>query len=87
MSFDWRTGRYHWSNTALEAQFWKIPASTSIPWLVCLFYPRMNTLYFALIFTIVLTVLQWKFKMTPLDACRRIRVLITGRVKNTKKLL
>lgn len=86
MSFKWDTGRYHWSNSALEAQFWKIPASTSIPWLVLTMYPRMSMFYFALFFTLVLSILQWKFKMTPLDACRRIKVLITGRIKGTKEL-
>lgn len=86
MSFEWGSGRYHWSNSALEPQFFKIPASTSISWMIVLFYPRVFTLIFALFFTLLLAILQWKFKMTPLDALRRIRVLLTGRVKNTRKL-
>ncbi|MCP2041873.1 hypothetical protein L1281_002491 [Neisseria sp. HSC-16F19] len=79
-------GRYHWSNTALEAQFWKIPASASVPWLLMLFYPRMVTFYIAIALTVFFSYLSFFKKMAFMDFVRYVKVRITGRTKSTKKL-
>jgi hypothetical protein len=81
------SGRYHWSNTALPALFWKIPASTSIPWLLLLFHPKLYIFYIALFFTITLALLQFIWNMTLLDCLRKIKVLVMGRDKATNKII
>ena len=80
-------GRYHWSNTALEAQFWRIPASASLPWLLLLFYPRKITLIIAVILTLFFCYMKLVKRMSVIYFLLKIKVLVTGRVKSTKKFL
>lgn len=80
-------GRFHWSNCAPPAKFFKINATASVPWLVLLLHPSWWGLYTAVGVTVVLVYIEVVKKMTVLAFVRSIGVALTGRVKATVNLL
>ncbi len=81
------TGRYHWSNCAPPARFFKINAVASLPWLGVILRPSWMTFYAALAVTAVLLYIEVVKKMTVTAFFRAVNVWLTGRVKSTKNLL
>jgi len=80
-------GRYHWSNCAYPAQFFKINAVASLPWLGVILHPSGLTFYSALLVTVLLIYIEIIEKMTVTAFIRSIGILFTGRVKSTKNLI
>lgn len=76
-------GRYHWSNTALPAMFFAVPAEVSIPWLLLLIYPRISTVFLAFFLTFFFIYLRMWKKMSFMDFFRSMKLKILGRVKAT----
>ena len=80
---DMAEGRYHWSNTAMTAKFFIIPAECALPWLLLLVYPRWSTMYLAIFLTGLFLYLELVKKMSAFDFLRRIRVKLLGRTRGT----
>ncbi len=81
------TGRYHWSNCALPARFFRINAAAALPWLIVILHPSWNTLWIALAVTAILIYIEMFKKMTVKAYMRSLNILLTGRVKSTKNLI
>jgi len=81
------TGRYHWSNCAPPARFFKINAAASLPWLAVILHPSWMTFYVALVVTAILLYVEIVKKMSVTAFMRAINVWLTGRVKSTKNLI
>jgi len=81
------TGRYHWSNCAYPAQFFKINAAASLPWLGFILHPSWMTFYVAFVVTAILLYIEIVKKMSVTAFMRAINVWLTGRVKSTKNLI
>jgi len=79
-------GRYHWSNCARQAQFIRIHYIGSVPWLILLLHPSLNTLFFALGVTALLVYVEVVKKMTVRAFFRSLLLRLTGRVKSTGNL-
>jgi hypothetical protein len=79
-------GRYHWSNTSLDAKFFGIPASAGVPWLLLLFFPSFTTIVIAAVATAFFCWLHFWKKMSPMDLLKRTIVFLTGRTKGTKNI-
>ena len=76
-------GRYHWSNTALPAMFFGVPAEVSVPWLLLLLYPRISTVFLALFLTFFFIYLRMWKKMGFMDFFRKLKLKLLGRKKAT----
>jgi general stress protein CsbA len=81
------TGRYHWSNCAYPARFFKINATASLPWLGVVLHPSLTTFYVALVVTAILLYIEIVKKMTVTAFVRAINIWLTGRVKSTRNLI
>jgi len=81
------TGRYHWSNCALPAQFFKINAAASLPWLAVVLHPGWMTFSVALAVTAILLYVEIVKKMSIRAFMRAVNVWLTGRVKSTNNLI
>lgn len=81
------TGRYHWSNCAPPAQFFKINAVASVPWLALVLHPGWTTFYVALVVTGVLLYVEIVKKMSVVAFLRAVNIALTGRVKSTMNLV
>ena len=81
------TGRYHWSNCAPPARFFKINAVASLPWLGVILHPNWTTFYVALVVTVILVYIEVVKKMTVGSFARAVNVWMTGRVKSTMSLV
>ena len=80
-------GRYHWSNGAYPAQFIKVNAIASIPWLGVILYPRWSTVILAVIVTGLFIYIEFVKKMTVKAFFRAIVIAATGRIKSTTSFL
>lgn len=80
-------GRFHWSNCAPPAKFFKINAASSVPWLILLLHPSWWGLYLAVGVTVTLIYIEVVKKMTVIAFMRSISISLTGRVKSTANLL
>ena len=80
------TGRYHWSNCALPARFFKINAVTALPWLAVILHPSWITFHCALLTTGVFIYVEIVKKMTIMAFVRSINLWMTGRVRSTMNL-
>lgn len=86
MRYNMLTGRYHWSNCAFPARFFKINAVASLPWLSVVLHPSWTTACVALVVTGALIYIETIRGMTVSAFLRAINVLLTGRVKSTGNL-
>lgn len=80
-------GRYHWSNCAYPAVFFKIDAIASIPWVVFLLNPGWMTLKVSVVISGFLIYIELFKKMTFSAFLRSLLVRATGRVKSTMNLI
>lgn len=80
-------GRYHWSNCAPTARFFKINALASVPWLALILHPAWITALLAIAVTGILIYIELIRKMTLLAFFRSINIWMTGRVKPTSNFL
>ena len=76
-------GRYHWSNTALTAKFFTVSATTAIPWLSLLLYPRKSTIILTILITLFFIYIEYVKKISTFDFFKLICLKITGRKKGT----
>lgn len=74
-------GRYHWSNAAPAAKFFKINAVAAVPILLLFLYPSMTLLYVTLGIVGFLIWVELIKKMSLRAFLRSVNILITGRVK------
>jgi len=81
------TGRFHWSNCAAPAKFFKINAVASVPWLALVLQPGWTTLGTAVAVTAVLIYIEIVMKMTVGSFLRSVILALTGRVKSTQNLV
>lgn len=81
------TGRFHWSNCAPPAQFFKINATASVPWLALVLHPGWVTFFGALVVTFILLYIEIVKKMTVSAFVRALNIWLTGRVKATASIL
>jgi hypothetical protein len=80
-------GRYHWSNCAYPAVFFKINGVASVPWLGVLLHPGWITFISALIVSAFLVYVEVVKKMTLRAFIWSLNLKFTGRVKATTNLV
>lgn len=72
------TGRYHWSNLAERARFFKIDAIAAIPWIALPVFPSWVVLYVALGTTAFFIWLEFFKKMTLKAYLRSLMLATVG---------
>lgn len=80
-------GRYHWSNAAYSARFWKLHASIAVPILGILLHPGWLTVGITVAYAGVLIWIEVVQKMTIVAYTRKLNIVFTGRVKATVNLV
>jgi hypothetical protein len=81
------TGRYHWSNCAHSAKFFKVNAMGSIPVLALILHPSWASLWFLIGLNALLVWVEIFKKMSVREYIRSINIKLTGRVKSSLNLI
>lgn len=80
-------GRHHWSNAGESARFFVLDAVVSVPWLLCLLFPRIWTLCAALFVSCLCIYVEMFKGMSLLAFARSLVIGLTGRVKSTVNII
>lgn len=80
-------GRYHWSNAAHSARFFKINAIAAVPILILVLFPSMTWLFITLGIIGFLIYVEVIKKMSLRAFFRSVNIVLTGRVKASLSLI